>query len=735
MPRTRTCVIVCLFLLVLSASAQRNTDVDLERVKRATVFIYQALTDGNDLIVTCVSTGTLISADGLIITNAHSVVPGQQCNGDNLIVSVNVDLEEPPILKYRAVIANSDRGLDIALLRISRELDGRLIARGELPVLPFVGIGNSEAVSIDDNLMVVGYPAIGNEPVAVSRGTVTAFVAEPLGGSRTWFKTRAEIPGTMAGGGAYNTSGELIGIPTNAPLTRQAATSNCRYLDDTNQDGLVNSSDRCVPTGDFISTIRPIGLAQSLIRGARLNLEVEMMDTSPDAPRPMNSPRVSRLFFAPSVRGAMPSTVVGSLPANTRNLYLFFDYANLSPETVYELRVTRDGIPDSIFNLPPVHWSGGERGMWYIGAREQAWANGAYEFTLLINGAGAGSQKLLIGGEAANSGHFSDIVFGALDQSGNLTGNGTIVPLGSIAYARFLHASMADGTPWSAIWYFGDTEIARTTDTWSDESHGSKVISVEPTGGLLPGKYRLELYVEGALSATSDFYVAGRQGSPLPLVFSNLLFVSAETPFEARAAPAASSFPSSIPALFATFDWQLIESGTPWALSWLVDDQEFFRFADTWKASDSGSDFTIALPNPPDGNYQLRLFVNNLLLAEETAIVGIGQLSIDRFAEFAGAVLSGKVIDAATNRGVPSLSIILISEDFAASEFEWDQEQVVALATTDRNGNFQFARPLAFNTPYSVVIEADGYIPHAADFFEFKPEQPNANITIQMVRG
>ena len=88
-----------------------------------------------------------------------------------------------------------------------------------------------------------------------------------------------------------------------------------------------------------------------------------------------------------------------------------------------------------------------------------------------------------------------------------------------------------------------------------------------------------------------------------------------------------------------------------------------------------------------------------------------------------------------TNRGVPSLSIILISEDFAASEFEWDQEQVVALATTDRNGNFQFARPLAFNTPYSVVIEADGYIPHAADFFEFKPEQPNANITIQMVRG
>ncbi len=735
MPRTRTCVIVCLFLLVFSASAQQNADADLERIKRATVFVYQAHADGNDLIVTCVSTGTLISADGLIVTNAHSVVRGQHCDGDSLIISLNVDLDEPPIPKYRAVIANSDRGLDIALLRITHELDGRLIGRGELPVLPFVGIGNSEDVSIDDNLIVVGYPALGNESVAISRGTVTAFLAEPLGGSRTWFKTRAEIPGTMAGGGAYNTSGELIGIPTNAPLTRLAAPSNCRYLDDTNHDGLVNSSDRCVPTGDFISTIRPIGLAQSLIRGARLNLDVEIMDTAPDAPRRMNSPRVSRLFFAPSVRGAMPSTVVGSLPANTRNLYLVFDYDNFSPETVYELRVTRDGIPDYIFNLPPVHWSGGERGMWYIGAREQAWANGAYEFTLLIDGAGAGSQKILIGGEVVNTGHFSDIVFGTLDQSGNLIGNGTIVPLGSIAYARFLHVNMADGTPWSVIWYFGGTEIARTADTWSDDSHGSKVISVEPTGGLLPGKYRLELYVEGALSATSDFYVAGRQGSPLPIVFSNLQFVSAESLFEVRTAPAASSFPSSIPALYATFDWQRIESGTPWALSWLVDDQEFFRFAGTWEAVDSGTNFTVALPNPPDGNYQLRLSANNLLLVEQTAVVGIGQLLIDRFAEFAGAVLSGKVIDAGTRRGVPSLTIVLVSEDFAASEFEWNQEQVVDLATTDRNGNFQFARPLAFDTPYSVVIEADGYIPHAADVFDFEPDQPNANITIQMVRS
>ena len=339
------CIALALILLTNTSMAQPGVDAILERVKRATVFIYHAKTRESDITVACVSTGTLVSADGLIVTNARGVVPSRQCDGDTLIVSLNVDLNEPPIPKYRADIANADPGLDIALLRISRELDGRLVSPGELPILPFVDIGNSDDVAIDDNLLVVGYPSIGNDPVAITRGTVTAFLAEPLGGSRTWLKTRAEIPGTMAGGGAYNTSGKLIGVPTNAPLTGFGESTNCRYLDDTNRDGLVNNSDNCVPIGDFISTIRPIGLADSLIRGARLGLDVELISPASSPASSTFPPRISRLFFAPSVQGAMPATVVGSLPANARSLYLFFDYDHMTSENVYELRVTRDGIP------------------------------------------------------------------------------------------------------------------------------------------------------------------------------------------------------------------------------------------------------------------------------------------------------------------------------------------------------------------------------------------------------
>ncbi len=724
-----------LLAVAISGLAQQSFDASLDVAKRATVFIYQASTSDSALAVTCVSTGTLISADGLILTNGGGVIPSRQCPGDTLIISLNVDFNEPPIPKYRAELARADAGLDIALLRINRELDGRLIAPGDLPILPFVPVGDSADVAIDDNLTIIGYPGMGNDPVAVARGTVTAFLAEPLGGGRTWFKTRAEIAGTMAGGGAYNSAGELIGLPTNAPITSFGSTANCRFLDDTNRDGLVNSSDHCVPVGDFISTIRPIGLAESLIRGARLRLNVEPISADPSPSPPLSPPSISRLFFAPSVRGAVPATVVGALPANARSLYLFFDYDNMTAETVVELRVTRDGIPDGVFSLPPVRWSGDEQGLWHIGAREQTWANGAYEFTVLIDGASAGSQQILVGGGADSQSHFSDIVFGALDQSGNLIGNGAIVPLGNAAYARFLHANMRAGTPWSAIWYYRGAEFARSADSWSEDSHGSKVISVAPAGGLLPGQYRLELYVEGALSATSDFYVAGLPGAPLPRVFSDLRFASAGTPNAALNVPAAASFPSDIDNLIAIFSWQQIEAHTPWTLRWLVDEQLFFQQSYRWSLASSGADFLVALPNPPDGSYEMQLLVNGLLLAQTEATVGIGQLPIDRFAQFNGTVLSGTVVDASTQIGIPNIAIVLIGEDYAASEFEWSQEQVVDLATSDRNGVFQFARPLAVDTPYSVVIEADGFIPLAADRFEFTQNQPIADITIELVRG
>ena len=180
---------------------------------------------------------------------------------------------------------------------------------------------------------------------------------------------------------------------------------------------------------------------------------------------------------------------------------------------------------------------------------------------------------------------------------------------------------------------------------------------------------------------------------------------------------------------------QRIAAGTHWTIRWLVDDQLFFEQTYPWLTVESGTDFLLSVGNPPEGNYELQLLVNKLQIVELEGTVGIGQLPIDRLAESEGTVLSGRVMDAATMRGVPSVTIVLISEDYSADEFEWKQEQVYALAMTDRNGDFQFARPLVTDTPYSVVIAADGYLPLAADGFSFSAEERAVDITIELVRG
>lgn len=721
--------------VLLNTSGQAAREIDVDAIKRATVFIYQAQSIANDLAVKCVSSGTIVSADGLIVTSAHSVAQGSICDGESLIISINVDLNEPPVPKYRAEIANADEGLDIAILRITRELDGRLIAENALPVLRFVDIGSSSDLRIDDNIIIAGYRDVGNQAVATARGTITAFISEPRGGNRAWLKTRAEIPGTMSGGGAYNTQGQLIGIPTSAQYGRLGSEENCRFIDDTNRDGLINSNDHCVPTGDFVSTIRPIRQVQSLIRGALLGLDVEVHSLPSQTSLPIGAPGFSRIFFSPSVVDGLPSTVVGSMPANSNSLFIYFDYRNMHSQMVYELRVTRDGIPDPTFSLPPVHWSGGQNGLWYIGSRDQPWPNGAYQFTLLINGLASGSQQIVIGGGADISATFSNIVFGLLDAGGNIMGNGYILPAGDIASARFLFANMVADLPWSVIWYYQGTEVARSDGTWSIEANGATVISLRPRNGLLPGTYRLELYVDGALSATSDFIVAGLAGGPLPAAFTNARYTTASTVFEAQTASSSSAFPEEVSNLFALFDWQRIAAGTHWTIRWLVDDQLFFEQTYPWLTVESGTDFLLSVGNPPEGNYKLQLLVNKLQIVELEGTVGIGQLPIDRLAESEGTVLSGRVMDAATMRGVPSVTIVLISEDYSADEFEWKQEQVYALAMTDRNGDFQFARPLVTDTLYSVVIAADGYLPLAADGFSFAAEERAVDITIELVRG
>jgi hypothetical protein len=726
----------------ISAVAQEAA-IDLERIQRATVFVLQALSQEDELIITCAGSGTIVNRAGLVLTNAHHTLTSDGCPGNLIIVGFAADVDRPPILRYRAEVVQADPGIDLALLRITRQFDGRLVEEGSL-ALPFVEVADSDTVQLDETIFVAGYPGISDDPVEVRRGTISSFAYEPGSSGPSWIKTRAEIPGLMTGGGAYNQRGQLIGIPTTSPIQGQGVVTSCVSVQDTNSDGLVNASDLCVPIGSFVNTLRPSNFARSLLRAAVLGLDVDFPLRSDVSARSFSGvvPQFSRLFFSPSVNEAgMPVSVISRLPAGSNSLFLFFDYANLSPQTVYELRVTTDGIPNPTFSLSPVRWSGGERGLWYIGSIDQPWPNGLYDFTLFADGRTAGNARLLIGGAAEPEPIFSNIVFGIVDNRGTPLGNGFVLPSGNIANARFIFRNMPVGTSWTAIWYYAGTELARSQNDWSsiDGENGAKTIQIEDPNGLPPGPYRLELYIENRLAATSDFVISGAQQGVFPQVFIDAHFATANSPAEAINATAVSSFTTNINTLYGLFDWQQIAAGTLWTLRMKVDDVVFFEQTAPWNTVENGENYLVRLNSTsgiPDGTYRMELLINNVPLASTTAQVGIGQLPIDRFATTSGLQLRGRILDAETGLGLPGVSFILITEEFSIADFEWRSDQIYAIATTDRSGYFQIDRLLEFDTPYSVMIAAQGYLPMGADGFQVDTSTPNPlELTIPLTRG
>jgi hypothetical protein len=730
-------IVLLLLLLSFAPTTFAQDALDLERLQRATVLILQARSD--DLTVTCVGSGTVVSRSGLILTNAHNTVTSETCPGETLIIAFTTRAGEAPIPKYRAEISQADPGLDLALLQITRQMDGRLIDQSDL-ALPFVELADSSQVDLDQTITIVGYPGIGDDPLEVRDGTVSGFAAEPSAGAKSWIKTRADIPGTMSGGGAYDQFGRLLGIPTTAPLGAFLETTVCVPIQDTNDDGLVTPTDVCIPVGGSINALRPSNFAQPLLQAAALGLTVDTPLNPPPRGRTGGQPSFSRLFFSPSVNEAgMPTSVIRSLPAGSNSLYLFFDYQNMTPETVYELRVTTDGIPNPTFSLAPVRWSGGTTGLWYIGSSQQPWPNGLYDFTLLIDGIAAGNARLLIGGGADNTPTLSDVVFGLRDNRGTPLGNGFVLPTGNIADARFIYRNMTDGLPWTVIWYYSGTELQRTEQAWTDGASGAKTIGIESASGLLPGNYRVELYVESGLAVTADFIIAGAQQSVLPDIFLNVYFASADSIDDALTANPLTSFPTSMNALYGLFDWQQIAPDTLWTLRLSVDGGVFFEQTLPWNSPESGENFLVRLTAEetiPDGTYQIDLLVNNVPLESVQAQVGIGQLPIDRFADASGVQLRGLIYDAETGQGIPGVTFILLSEEFSVEDYVWRQDQIFATAMTDRNGRFQVDRPLEYVVPYSVILIAEGYLPITADGFELDPaETPNPlELTIPLTR-
>ena len=202
--------------------------------------------------------GFIVSADGLILTNAHVVAGAQE-------VTVKLSNHQ----EYKAKVLGSDKTSDIAVLKIDAH------------DLPTVQIGNSDQIAVGDYVLAIGEP-FGLEETATA-GIVSAKGRSlPGDGYVPFIQTDAAVNPGNSGGPLFDAAGRVVGI--NAQI----------YSNSGGYEGVsfaipinvaVQVKDQLVTTGK--------------VNHARLGVEVQTMDQT-----------LARSFNLSSPNGALVAKVV-----------------------------------------------------------------------------------------------------------------------------------------------------------------------------------------------------------------------------------------------------------------------------------------------------------------------------------------------------------------------------------------------------------------------------------------
>ncbi|HAP75036.1 MAG TPA: hypothetical protein DCR14_03045 [Acidimicrobiaceae bacterium] len=371
---------------------------DVDTIARSVVQISATLSDGSSLWW---GSGTIVSPDGLILTNAHVVENyGDPVFFDTLVVSLTERADALPVPTYIADVVAFEPEVDLAVIQIFTDIDGNPVSDLNLPALP---IGDSDQIRLGDELRILGFPSIGGDTITFTQGSVSGFSAQAGYGDRAWVKSDATISGGNSGGTAVNEAGELVAVPTNLD-TGDGRFADCRVLEDTNGDGVVDGNDTCIPLGGFINGLRPVNLALQLIEEGRNGVVVDTRPSNGGGPVEIDVDTVGLgpITFSTGVAddGISPIDQVEIVPAANGRVCAFFDWEGMVDGVLWDAAWYVNGEFNETLSLINQEWFGGPSGeSWWAcaGSGEAPLVEGEYEVILYVAGEAITSESVFVG--------------------------------------------------------------------------------------------------------------------------------------------------------------------------------------------------------------------------------------------------------------------------------------------------------------------------------------------------
>lgn len=159
-------------------------------------------------------TGSIVSSDGQVITNAHVVAKDGEkfkkvfvyLKPDKIQGSMKKDLQH----RYAATIIDLDPQLDLALLRMV----------DPPPDLMTIQMANPDDVDIGDPVVAIGHPETGGL-WTLTTGSISSLVADFQGvEGKDVYQTEASVNRGNSGGPLINQYGHMVGI--NTSISRRA---------------------------------------------------------------------------------------------------------------------------------------------------------------------------------------------------------------------------------------------------------------------------------------------------------------------------------------------------------------------------------------------------------------------------------------------------------------------------------------------------------------------------------